>query len=64
MRLKPVAGILGQMDHIVVYEENDLMRALLKELDQILKDNPAALKQVLQAIQEAQAAVAVAGKGK
>jgi hypothetical protein len=36
----------------------------LKELDQILKDNPAALEQVLQAIQEAQAAVAAAGKGK
>lgn len=28
---KPVAGTLPPMEHIVVYEENDLMRALLKE---------------------------------
>jgi two-component system phosphate regulon response regulator OmpR len=31
MGLKAVARTLVQMDHIVVYEDNDLMRALLKE---------------------------------
>src|SRR5437899_1695568 len=45
-------------------ESGNITDHLLKELDQILKDNPAALEQVLQAIQEAQAAVAAAGKGK
>src|SRR5439155_9001787 len=45
-------------------QTGDITDHLLKELDQILKDNPAALEQVLQAIQEAQAAVAAAGKGK
>jgi hypothetical protein len=35
---------------------------LLDDLDQILKDNPAALKEVLQAIQKAHAAVTAAGK--
>src|SRR5438876_3435442 len=45
-------------------QSGDITDHLLKELDQIMKDNPAALEQVLQAIQEAQAAVAAAGKGK
>jgi hypothetical protein len=40
----------------------DVTTALVKDLDRILKDNPAALKQVLHAIQEAQAAVTAAGK--
>jgi hypothetical protein len=45
-------------------ESGNITDHLLKELDQILKDNPAALKEVLQAVEEAQAAVAAAGKGK
>jgi hypothetical protein len=43
-------------------ESGNITDHLLKELDQILKDNPAALKEVLQAVEEAQAAVATAGK--
>lgn len=44
-------------------ESGNITNHLLKELDQILKDNPAALKEVLQAVGEAQNAVAAAGKG-
>ena len=39
-----------------------IIEPLLDDLDQILKDNPAALKEVLRAVQEAHAAVIAAGK--
>ena len=45
-------------------ESGNITDHLLKELDQILNDNPTALKEVLHAVEEAQAAVAAAGKGK
>ncbi len=44
-------------------KSDDITAALLKDLNRILKDNPAALEQVLHAIQEAQTAVTAAGKG-
>jgi hypothetical protein len=43
-------------------ESGNIADHLLKELDLILKDNPPALKEVLHAVEEAQAAVAAAGK--
>src|SRR5262249_688234 len=43
-------------------ESGNITNHLLRELAQILKDNPAALKEVLQAVGEAQTAVAAAGK--
>jgi hypothetical protein len=43
-------------------QTGDIIKPLLGDLDQILKDNPAALKEVLRAVQEAHATVTEAGK--
>ena len=44
-------------------QSGDILAPLVKDLNRILKDNPAALEQVLHAIEEAQTAVTAAGTG-
>jgi hypothetical protein len=48
--------------NMVRIQSGTMTAALLKDLGRILKDNPAALEQVLHAIEEAQASVTAAGK--